>query len=43
MPSACVMSRVCSVSSHKGYKQLVDVPSVDSRVIGTLFVCRTFA
>src|SRR6185312_11577072 len=29
MPSACVMSRFCSVSSHPGALQLVLVPSVD--------------
>lgn len=39
MPSVCVMSIVCSRSSHPcDSKQLVEVPSVDDRVIGTLFV-----
>ena len=42
IPSACVMSRVCSVSSQNGYTQLVLVPSVDKKVIGTLLVCLIF-
>lgn len=38
MPSACVMSKVCSVSSQLGETQLVLVPSVESRVTGTVLV-----
>ncbi len=38
MPIAWVMSSVCSVSSQLGETQLVLVPSVESRVIGTLLV-----
>src|ERR1700688_3686901 len=41
IPSACVISRVCSVSSQpkkRLYTQLVLVPSVERSVIGTLFV-----
>jgi len=39
MPIAWVMSRVCSVSSQPlEYTQLVLVPSVERRVIGTLLV-----
>src|SRR5271169_3158880 len=44
MPSACVMSRVCSVSSQPcDARQLVLVPSVDKRLTGTLLVWCTFA
>src|SRR5580704_9174937 len=46
MPSACVMSRVCSVSSQSRPARLsvqdVLVPSTESRVMGTLLVCPTF-
>ena len=43
MPSACVMSMVCSVSSQPcDSRQLVLVPSVESSVMGTLSVWPTF-
>src|SRR6202167_1994473 len=46
MPMAWVMSRVCSVSSQSPpaleSTQEVLVPSVESRVTGTLLVCPTF-
>src|SRR5580692_10383037 len=46
MPMACVMSRVCSVSSQsppaRESTQDVLVPSVESRVMGTLLVWPTF-
>ena len=43
MPMAWVMSRVCSVSSQRLLAvQLVLVPSVESRVMGTLLVWSTF-
>src|SRR5579863_2312944 len=43
MPSACVISRVCSVSSQPcALKHVVGVPSTDFNVIGTLLVCLTF-
>src|SRR5262249_25286460 len=45
MPNAWVMSRVCSVSSQTPpaalYTQLVEVPSVDTNLTGTLLVCPT--
>jgi len=47
MPMAWVMSSVCSVSSQSPpalvYKQDVLVPSVESRVTGTLLVWPTLA
>src|SRR5580658_5435840 len=46
MPSACVMSSVCSVSSQsppaRESTQLVLVPSVESSVMGTLLVSPAF-
>jgi hypothetical protein len=43
MPIAWVMSSVCSVSSQPAdSRQLVLVPSVESRVIGTLLVSPAF-
>lgn len=39
MPRACVMSKVCSVSSQPWEaRHAVEVPSVDTTVIGTLLV-----
>ena len=38
MPSACVMSKVCSVSSQVGSLQLVLWVSTDLSVMGTLLV-----
>src|SRR5271155_5069180 len=46
IPRACVMSSVCSVSSQRPPARLstqeVLVPSVESRVMGTVLVCFTF-